>query len=161
MVYVRPIIVDDVTEADAAFFNNVLDGIDENSPMVERAYAEVSSKVPMDTSGTFTTVPQLSITFATGARPAMVEGYLSGIYGNGEATWGFRVVRVSDGAVMAEGVTNTSASVGYPPAPVLRFRLPANTPTATYVIQTNRWAGSATGEFNTQERKAFLSAVSM
>lgn len=44
MVYVRPIIVDDVTEADADFFNNILDGVDEKLDKAEAAqsYAPVS-----------------------------------------------------------------------------------------------------------------------
>ncbi|MBI3889752.1 hypothetical protein HY312_04250 [Candidatus Saccharibacteria bacterium] len=62
---------------------------------------------------------------------------------------------------MAEGVANTSVAVGYPPTPTLKFRVPANTPTHTYRLQTNRWVGVANGEYNTQERLAYMSAVSV
>lgn len=127
---------------------------------IELAYAEVMGKRPMDTSGTFTDSAGMAITFETGARPAMVDCYVSSFYGDNEATWGFRVVR-DDAQIMAEGVLNTSVAVGYPPSPSLKFRVPANTPSHTYRLQTNRWVGSGFGEFNTQERTAYMSAISV
>lgn len=128
---------------------------------VELAYAETSSKVPMNTSDAYADAAGLAITFATTGRPAMVTANLGTLYGSDNATWGLAVVRVSDGAVMAEGVANSSPTVGYPPPPVLQFRVPANTASNTYRVQTKRWDGGATGEINSQERRAFIQAVAV
>lgn len=140
---------------------DLVDAVNDGISNVELAYAETGLKVPLNTSGDYEPAAGLTITFATGDRPVMVEGYPSGLYGSDNGTWGLAIVRLSDGKVMAEGVSNTSPSVGYPPPPPLKFRLPANTPSDTYRLMTKRWDGVATGEINTQERTAYMHAVTV
>lgn len=152
-----------VSATDAAAARSLLSVSNSN---VELAYAEVATVLAIDTSGSFTDAPGLAITVAPGARPMMIDAYLATVYGTGPATWGFRVLRVSDGVVMAEGVSNTTVDVGYPPAPQLRFRVPAGAASTTYKVQTNRWTGSVTGQINSQAvagsgHRAYISAVSV
>lgn len=129
---------------------------------VELAYAEISTESPI--ANTVTDIPGLSITFATAERPAMIKAYMSGVQGTGDGTWQFQLVRVSDGAVLALGICNTTASpsVAYPPAPTLELRIPAGTASNTYKVQAYRVAGSATGgKINPANKKAFIQAVSV
>lgn len=128
---------------------------------VELAYADTILKVPLNTSDQYVDAQGLSITFATSARPAMVKANIGTLYGSDNATWGVAIIRSSDGKVVAEGVANSSPSVGYPPPPVLEYRVPANTASDTYKVKTKRWEGGATGEINSQERNAFIQAVSV
>ena len=128
---------------------------------VEVAYADTTSKVPLNTTDVYSPAAGLSITFATGSRPAMIRANVGTLYGSDNATWGLAIIRSSDGAVVAEGVANSSPAVGYPPPPVMELRVPANTAADTYRVMTKRWEGGATGEINSQERRAFIQAVSV
>lgn len=128
---------------------------------IELAYADTTAKVPMNTGSEYVEAAGLSITFATTERPAILKANLGTLYGSDAATWGLAIIRLSDGVVIAEGVANSSPTVGYPPPPVLEFRVPANTASDTYKVATKRWEGGATGEINSQERRAFIQAVSV
>lgn len=126
---------------------------------VEIAYAELATASAIATS--MTDVPGLAITLATDTRPVMIEAYLSGVYGTADGTFQFQIVRTSDNAVMALGVSNTSVSVGYPPAPQLKFRVPAGTASTTYKVQAQRIAGTAAGQINPGAKKAYIQGVAV
>lgn len=149
------------TPLSAERLNHMEQGIADAHSNIELAYADTASKISMNTTDAYIDAAGLAITFATKDRPAMVTANLGTLYGSDNATWGVAIVRLSDGAVMAEGVANSSPTVGYPPPPVLQFRVPANTASNTYRVQTKRWDGGATGEINSQERRAFIQAVAV
>ncbi|QFP94077.1 hypothetical protein SEA_JABBERWOCKY_22 [Gordonia phage Jabberwocky] len=139
MPYTRPNIVAGVTRATKAFFDNILDGVDEATAgdgTVELGYAGTSAQQVVGTNEP-TALAGCSITFATTDRPALVTAEIPLLYAGGDVTG---VIEISDG-------TNVRASVmivrgGYGCGRV-SMRVPAGTASRTYTMRAWRAVGDA------------------
>ena len=111
-----------------------------DGPNVELAYAGISASSTLAT--TATAIPGLAITFATGARPVMLEAYTGGFYCDGTATVTYQI-RNGAGTILATGVSNHTAAQGFGFSTALRFRLAAGLASDTYTVFAWVSAGSA------------------
>ncbi|AYR02832.1 hypothetical protein J1765_gp24 [Gordonia phage Gaea] len=139
MAYNRPNIVSGVTRATKAFFDNLLDGIDEGiagDGTVELGYAG-SSAQQVVTSGDPTALDGCAITFATTDRPALVVARIPLLYAGGDVTG---VIEISDGTNVRSSVMTVRGNYG---CGEVAMRVPAGTASRTYTMRAWRAVGSA------------------
>lgn len=139
MAYTRPNIISGVTRATKAFFDNLLDGIDEaiaGDGTVELGYAASSDQQVVGTSEP-TALAGCAITFATTDRPALVTATIPLLYAGGDATG---VIEISDGTNVRSSVMIVRGNYG---SGQVSLRVPAGTASRTYTLRAWRAVGDA------------------